>query len=65
MDAHECGDAYGDGRGCLIMARKGYSDEDVLRLLCEIELNLASGNAVATACRSSGASDAPYPAFPR
>jgi len=42
------------------MTRKGYPDEDVLRLWCEIELSLASGNAVATACRSSGVSDAPY-----
>jgi len=36
------------------MARKSYPDEDVLRLWREIELSLASGNAVATACRSSG-----------
>ncbi len=42
------------------MTGKGYPDEDVLRLLREIELSLASGNAVATACRSSGVSDAPY-----
>ncbi|MEL6571313.1 MAG: hypothetical protein AAFQ64_06635 [Pseudomonadota bacterium] len=32
------------------MARKRYSDEDVLRLLREIELSLASGSDVATAC---------------
>ncbi len=42
------------------MARKRYSDEDVLRLLREIELNLASGQDVATACRSAGVSDATY-----
>ena len=42
------------------MARKRYSDEDVLRLLREIELNLASGQDVATACRSVGVSDATY-----
>ena len=40
------------------MARKSYSDEDVLRLLREIELHLASGRDVATACRTAGVSDA-------
>lgn len=33
------------------MARKRYSDEDILKLLREIELNLAAGSDVATACR--------------
>jgi putative transposase len=42
------------------MARKRYSDEDILKLLREIELNLASGNDVATAYRSVGISDATY-----
>ena len=42
------------------MARKRYSDEDVLRLLREIELALASGQDVAAACRSVGVSDATY-----
>jgi transposase-like protein len=42
------------------MARKRYSDEDVLRLLREIELNLASGHDVASACRTAGISDATY-----
>ncbi len=42
------------------MARKRYSDEDVLRLLREIELALASGQDIATACRSVGVSDATY-----
>ena len=42
------------------MARKRYSDEDVLRLLREVELALASGQDVATACRSVGVSDATY-----
>ena len=42
------------------MARKRHSDEDVLKLLREIELALASGNDVATACRSVGISDATY-----
>jgi putative transposase len=42
------------------MARKRYSDEDILKLLREIELALASGHDVATACRSVGISDATY-----
>lgn len=42
------------------MARKRYSDEDVLRLLREIELSLSSGSDVATACRTAGVSDATY-----
>lgn len=42
------------------MARKRHSDEDILKLLREIELALASGHDVATACRSAGISDATY-----
>jgi len=42
------------------MARKRYSDEDILKLLREIELNLASGSDVPTACRAAGISDATY-----
>jgi putative transposase len=42
------------------MARKRHSDEDILKLLREIELALASGHDVATACRSVGISDATY-----
>ena len=42
------------------MARKRYSDEDILRLLREIELHLASGRDVAAACRTAGVSDATY-----
>ncbi len=40
------------------MARKRFSDEDVLKLLREIELKLADGTDVRTACRSVGVSDA-------
>ena len=40
------------------MARKRYSDEDILKLLREIELKLADGDDVQTACR--GVSDATY-----
>ena len=42
------------------MSRKRYSDEDILKLLREIELNLASGSDVPTACRSVGISDGTY-----
>lgn len=42
------------------MARKRFSDEDVLNLLRQIELSLASGSDVQTACRSAGISDATY-----
>ncbi|MEO0697939.1 MAG: transposase, partial [Pseudomonadota bacterium] len=42
------------------MARKRHSDEDILKLLREIELKLASGDDVASACRSVGISDATY-----
>lgn len=42
------------------MARKRHSDEDILRLLREIELSLAAGSDVASACRSAGVSDATY-----
>jgi transposase-like protein len=42
------------------MARKRYSDEDVLRLLREIEIHLSTGADVPTACRSAGISDATY-----
>lgn len=42
------------------MARKRHSDEDILRLLREIELSLAAGSDVVSACRSAGVSDATY-----
>ncbi len=42
------------------MARKRYSDEDILKLLREIELSLSSGTDVPTACRAAGVSDATY-----
>jgi putative transposase len=42
------------------MARKRHSDEDILKLLREIEVRLASGSDVATACRAAGISDATY-----
>ena len=42
------------------MARKRFSDEDILNLLRQIELSLTSGSDVQTACRSAGVSDAIY-----
>ena len=40
------------------MARKRYSDNDILRLLRDMELLLAECNDVASACRSVGICDA-------
>ena len=42
------------------MARKRFSDEDILNLLRQIELSLASRSDVQTACRTAGVSDATY-----
>ena len=42
------------------MARKRYSDEDILKLLREIKLKLADGDDVRTAWRGVGVSDATY-----
>ncbi len=42
------------------MARKRHSDEDILKLLREIEVHLASGSDVGSACRAAGISDATY-----
>ena len=42
------------------MARKRHSDEDILKLLREIEVKLASGSDVPSACRGVGISDATY-----
>ena len=45
------------------MARKRHSDEDILKLLREIEVHLHSGLGVASACRQAGISDATYYAW--
>ena len=42
------------------MARKRFSEEDILGILRQIELGLASGVTVETAIRSAGISDATY-----
>ena len=38
----------------MVMARKWFSDEDVIRLLHQIEVETASGAFVAEACWSAG-----------
>ena len=40
------------------MARKRHSEEGIVKLLREIEVRLASGSDVSTACRTAGVSDA-------
>ena len=42
------------------MARKRYSDEDVLKLLREIDIYLHDGLEVVSACRKAGMSDKTY-----
>ena len=42
------------------MARKRHSDEDILKLLREIEVKLAAGSDVQSACRGVGISEATY-----
>ena len=42
------------------MARKRYSDEDVLKLLREIDVRLHDGVDVVSACRKAGISDKSY-----
>ena len=42
------------------MARKRHSDEDILNLLRQIELDLNTGQDVGSACRRAGISDATY-----
>ena len=45
------------------MARKRFGEEDILKLLRQIELSFDSGSDVATACRTAGVSDATYYAW--
>ena len=42
------------------MTRKRFSEEDILGLLRQIELDLASGSSVETAVRTAGISNATY-----
>ena len=42
------------------MARKRYSEEDILRLLREIEVHLNGGLDVISSCRAAGVSDKTY-----
>lgn len=45
-------------RGGSGMASKRHSDDDLLKLLRELELKLKAGDAVTSVCRSVGISDA-------
>lgn len=42
------------------MTRKRFSEEDILNILRQIELELAAGGTVETSVRSAGISDATY-----
>ena len=42
------------------MARKRHSDDYILKLLREIEVQVSAGSDVASACRGVGISDATY-----
>ena len=42
------------------MARKRYNEEDILRLLREIDVHLHGGMDVVSACRTAGISDKTY-----
>ena len=42
------------------MARKRYSDEDALKILCEIDVHLHDGSDVLSSCRKVGISDKSY-----
>lgn len=42
------------------MARKRHFEKDILKLLREIEVRLASGSDVSTSCRAAGNSDATH-----
>ena len=45
------------------MARKRYNEEDILRLLREVEVHIHSGMDVVCACRKAGVSDKTYYAW--
>ena len=45
------------------MARKRYLDEDILKLLREIEVHIHGGMDVVSACRKAGVSDKTYYAW--
>ena len=41
------------------MARKRYGEDDILRLIREVEVHCSSGMDVVSACRAAGVSDKP------
>ena len=42
------------------MARKRYGEDDILRLIREVEVHCSSGMDVVSACRATGVSDKTY-----
>ena len=42
------------------MARKQYGEDDILRLIREVEVHCSSGMDVVSACRAAGVSDKTY-----
>jgi len=44
----------------MVMARKRYGEDDILRLIREVEVHCNSGMDVVSACRAAGVSDKTY-----
>lgn len=42
------------------MTRKQFSEEDILNILCQVEMELAGGSTVESALRTAGISDPTY-----
>ena len=42
------------------MARKRYGEDDILRLIREVEVHCSSGMDIVSACRAAGVSDKTY-----
>ena len=47
------------------MTRKRYGEDDILRLICEVEVHCNSGLEVVSACRAAGVSDKTYDGWRR
>ena len=44
----------------MVIARKRYGEDDILRLIREVEVHCSSGMDVVSACRAAGVSDKTY-----
>ena len=44
----------------MVIARKRYGEDDILRLIREVEVHCSSGMEVVSACRAAGVSDKTY-----